>query len=684
MAQTLAELLVKIKTDGVQQVKRDLRDIEDALRKANAASERNIRSFERNQSRIIAGQKRMLTSGGTGGGASSMGIDAKALDEVTQALKDMAGPLNSVIDGATQVMQVFSIGSVRASANVEKLRGNLRLIEREAGGLERMMMALELKAVEREQGPLSSLARSGAGFASAEDLEKTIRQYEAYQTTTKRIAIEEQRALPMHERFWGMITKSMAGLSVGGALSVGAVAGIAAITASIAGMSLKMYEFMLNSREAGRNFQDMQTRLKAMALGDRSMGSRGVMADITGSSVSDLALARSQAGPSRFTTKQMTDQIVQLRAFGLNANRILPLIAKVGQAFGANEQDLSMYTNAFGQLAGGQMPDVQVLNKMGITKQQLQARGVKFDKGGGLLSSTETVMVAMEKIINGKFGKIFELTKDDASSMAASLQDSFDGIQQKVGLATEKGLKPFYQALVGILGVVEQGSFLEAFTNDMIAPITELGGIMLNAKEIVIGFAAAFAAAMATMVHSLGRLPRGLSKVFGSGRSMKERLGGLYDIAGTVVPGVAAQDDAAYFTSKTQEYMYRMLDTGAMAGVQSKKGLKDPFGGIKPFGGGGDGSDGTKTKRTLEKIESNTRKSAELLDLRRQTIGGGEIAALGVTGAEIAGMGLKNRSEITLRSPIRPDTQVIRGIKDLVYGNMNFAIQGSPINRVRF
>jgi len=678
MAQTLAELLIKIKAEGAQAVKRELRDIEDALRKANAASERNIKSFERTQNRIIAGQKKLMTSGG-GGGSSSLGVDPKALDDVTEALKGMAGPLNAVIDGATQVMQVFSIGSVKAAVNVDKLRGMMAQLAKEQGGLEKLRNAQAI--AKGDYGVLGSMAMSGFGFQNQTAYEDALEAARQYDILQKRLNAEEQRALPMHERFWSTITKAMAGLSSGGAFTVGAVGGLLAITAAIGAASIKMYQFMLNSRQAGREFQDMQTRLKAMALGDRSMSGRGVMADITNSSVSDLALARSQAGPSRFTTRQMTDQITQLRAFGLNANRILPLIAKVGQAFGANEQDLGMYTNAFGQLAGGQMPDVQVLNRMGITKAALKRQGVQF-KGSELISSTETVMVAMEKIINGKFGKIFELTKDDASSMAASIQDAFDGIQQKVGIATEQGLKPFYQALVGILGVLEQGSFADAFAKDMIAPMTELGGIMLNAKEIVIGFAAAFAAAMATMVHSLSRLPRGLSKVFGPGKSMKERLSGLAEVGMSVVPGGAVGDDAAYFASKTQEYMYRMLDVAPTA--SGKKGMKDPFGGILPFGAGDDGSDKSKAKRTLEKIENNTRKSAELLDLRRQTIGGGEIASLGITGAEIAGMGLKNRSEISLRSPIRPDTQVIRGIKDLVYGNMNFAIQGSPINRVRF
>jgi len=684
MAQTLAELLVKIKTEGADQVKRELRDIEEALRKANTASERNIKTFERTQSRIIAGQKKMLTSGGTGGGATSMGIDPKALDDVTQALKDMAGPLNSVIDGATQVMQIFSIGSAKAALNLDRLRGMLANLEppagyskREASAMKRTL--LDMEPMSRDEADV--LARM-SGYGDIDSFNNKIMKFLSYEQHSlniqKQIAQEEQRALPLHERFWGGLS-SMA--STAGPALMGVVGAVVAVGVALASATFKMYEFMLSSRQAGREFQDMQTRLKAMALGNRSMGAPGVMGSVTASANADIALARSQAGPSRFTTKQMTDQIVQLRAFGLNAGRILPLIAKVGQAFGANDQDLGMYTNAFGQLAGGQMPDVQVLNRMGITKQALKNQGVKF-KGSELISSTETVMVAMEKIINGKFGQIFELTKDDASSMAASIEDAFDGIRQKVGLATESGLKPFYAEMQKVLSMMESGKFAEAFSNDLLEPLRLFGMEIQGFQNVFAGVMAMLSASIATFVHSISRMPRGIANLFGRNKTIGERITGLTDIIAGSAPGGGILEDQMYFNRKSSEY-YKLMTT-APKGSGKVPANKDPFGGILPFGGGDEKDEKSKAKRTLEKIENNTRKSAELLDLRRQTIGGGEIASLGITGAEIAGMGLKNRSEISLRSPIRPDTQVIRGIKDLVYGNLNFALQGSPLNRVRF
>ena len=111
----------------------------------------------------------------------------------------------------------------------------------------------------------------------------------------------------------------------------------------------------------------------------------------------------------------------------------------------------------------------------------------------------------------------------------------------------------------------------------------------------------------------------------------------------------------------------------------SDKRKKDPF-------GAGDidkqAKDTKDVKTSLEKIESNTKKSADLLDLRRQTLGGGEMGRLGITGSELAGMGMQYRSEITKVKPIRGDTMVTRGIKDMIQNNILFAVnggQGMPV-----
>jgi len=687
MAQTLAELLVKIKTEGADQVKRELRDIEDALRKANAASERNIKSFERTQTRIIAGQKKMMTSGGTGGGAGSVGVDPKQLDAVTDALRNMSAPLNAVLDGFTQFGQIFAVGSARASLNISKLTDALKDMKDNTVGFAGEIRASGLfedvlssdpsgRYFGIGRSPLDKIGmKSNVGRGVSEGLISgdLVDRIEAHNRAIDRLGEKEDRIFELEGK---LDEQRRASLPIWERLNNAQKTGIVLAASYIAILGTatnELIKFAVASSKAGVEFESMRARISGM--------------DKKGSSTDQIfALARSVAGPTKFTTKQMEEASVSLLSYGVNVERTLPLIGKLGQAFGADQEKLNQYTRAFGMLASGQMPDSEVLGGMGITKKQLSAEGVKFDKSGGLISSTEKVMLAMEKIINTKYAKVIRETANTTEALRASVQDAFEGIQRYVGIAINEGIKPFEQTLGKVLGMIEGSMFPEAVAKNLISPITALSDNLKTLEDQMKYTIATFAA--------LGTLtPKNLSAVIKDLKDADKQdwFTGFFTKVGIYSTALPRLIDPTGFTTGSGglggligEYLKSMDRKRPTTGI-NKKRVTDPFGGIDPFkGGGGGDDDAKKNKRNLEKIESNTKKSAELLDLRRQTIGGGEIASLGITGAEIAGMGLKNRSEIALRSPIRPDTQVIRGIKDLVYGNMNFALQGSPINRVRF
>lgn len=681
MAQTLAELLVKIKTEGADQVKRELRDIEDALRKANAASERNIKSFERTQTRIIAGQKRLMTSGGTGGGSTSMGIDPKELDNITQALRNMSAPLNAVLDGFTQFAQVFAVGGVRIQNTISQMSDRLKEMKENtkdfATNISTSGLMDDLRRYDpteaffdRKTNPLVKIRQLNDPRGSLDP--ELISRVEAHNRAIDRLYEKEQAIFSLEDRLNAQREKS---LPIWERLNNAQKTGIVLAGAYIAilgSVTNELIKFAVASSKAGVEYESMRARISGM--------------DKKGSSTSQIfALARSVAGPTKFTTKQMEEASVSLLSYGVNVERTLPLIGKLGQAFGADQEKLNQYTRAFGMLAAGQMPDSEVLGAMGITKKQLSAEGVKFDKSGGLISSTEKVMLAMEKIINTKYAKVIKETANTTEALRATVQDAFEGIQRYIGIAINEGIKPFEQTLGKVLGMIEGSMFPEAVAKNLISPITALSDNLKTLEDQMKYTIATFAA--------LGTLtPKNLSAVIKDLKDADKQdwFTGFFTKVGIYSTALPRLIDPTGFTTGSGglggligEYLKSMDRKRPTTGI-NKKRVTDPFGGIDPFKGGDGTDDGKKNKRTLEKIESNTKKSAELLDLRRQTIGGGEIASLGITGAEIAGMGLKNRSEISLRSPIRPDTQVIRGIKDLVYGNMNFALQGSPINRVRF
>ena len=90
-----------------------------------------------------------------------------------------------------------------------------------------------------------------------------------------------------------------------------------------------------------------------------------------------------------------------------------------------------------------------------------------------------------------------------------------------------------------------------------------------------------------------------------------------------------------------------------------------------------------KTHDTLQRIENNTRRSADALDLRIQTLGGGALGKLGVTGSELAGMGMRTQTDLSRAKPISSDTMVTRGIKQMIQNNLGFAVNGGRTIPVR-
>ena len=470
------------------------------------------------------------------------------------------------------------------------------------------------------------------------------------------------------------IGKAYASMSPAMATFIGAAAAGTAITvaftAAMVGLSAASYKMLFDSRAAGEEFEAMKARLEGLT------GSAKRANEL-------MALAAKEAGPSEFTTQQLEQSTVSLASFGQNVERVLQMITKLGQAMGADQERLMMYTRAMNMLKQGQMPDTEVMGAMGISKKDMAAKGVKFDAGGSLVSSAEEAMVALEKIIDEKYSGALKRSADTTKAMKATMIDSLQMIERQFGQVVNNALKPFYKAIGDIAKGISESMFPEIFAEQLMKPLQALYGIGGDLKSIFLDVVAALAA-MANVI------PRNLSAVIEEYKKFQNEK----TIGGKIVKGAiiaaklanpaavaasVAKEPAAFASDYTR---FRMaLEAKKTSSSVDEQRKKSPFGGISDKKADKDTKD---VKSHLQKIESNTKKSADLLDLRRQTIGGGELASLGVTGAELAGMGMRTRSELTLQSPIRPDTNVIRGIKDLVFGNMNFALQGSPINRVRF
>jgi hypothetical protein len=460
-------------------------------------------------------------------------------------------------------------------------------------------------------------------------------------------------------------------LGAAAGLAGGAAIAVVGFGAALGGLTLEAYKFAWQSRGAGIEFESMQRRLEGLT------GSASRAASI-------LALAKREAGPSMFTTQQLEQASVMLAAYGLNVERIIPLVTRLGQAFGADQEHMMMYSRAFGQMASGRLPESEVMAQMGISKRELAGEGIKFDKQGSLLSSAEETMSAFERIIYTKFDAAYKASTTTTEAMQASITDSFEQMQRSMGMAVNNGLKPFLTTFGDMIKIVSESNFAKLFGEDLMRPIAVFTGAFADAKVAIVTL-------MATLATMASIIPTMAAKVFEDLKaittgSFGEKVAALGRMALRTNPASAATEIVMEAQRLADRYAVGMVKGGGGTSAIDEAMKRKPF---LPSGGGELPED-SKTKKHkasvehhLQRISNNTKKSADLLDLRNQTIGGGRLAALGITGAELASSGMRVRTELNKARPVSGDSMVTRGIKQMIQNNMGFAVNGGRSVPVR-
>lgn len=461
-------------------------------------------------------------------------------------------------------------------------------------------------------------------------------------------------------------------LSIAGFIA-GVVAAMAILTAATVAMNLAIAKTTV---EASFNFEQLQARLSALKGPAKAN-------DI-------LEFVRRLAEPSNFTTEQLSNSAVQLEAFGLNAKRILPIIAQLGMAFGADEEKLRLLTDMFGRLSQGQLPDVQVMAQFGLSKSKLMKEGIKFDAQGSLLSSTREVMIAMEKIINRDYGKIFDKMAETGNAKLASLTDVFERLKIQVGDQLSETAKTAISSFANILGALERSGVLKQAAKTMLYPFEALAkvlgmtggtGVFSNAQMMIASFVGTLIAGFEELniqtslfITQLGRIfellvnPQGLT-----GMAYIENVGKLIKDIGKGIRGQIAPSRMA--NRGTDIAMALLGELQNAPGTDISKLLdeskKTDFGKLEDLLK----NDKSKQVQILEKIQQNTKTQNELT-LRNMTYGGGELAAQGISAVQMGGF----RS---VSSPqINATNDIVRGVEKIVRGysnsnNLNFSFRRS-------
>jgi hypothetical protein len=476
----------------------------------------------------------------------------------------------------------------------------------------------------------------------------------------------------------------------------GAGAAVAAMTAFSAAVIAIDVSVAKETLKASFAFETLQQRLSALTTPE--------------SAKNILEFVRRLAEPSNFTSEQLANSAVQLEAFGLESRRILPIIAQLGMAFGADTEKLKVLTDMFGRLSQGQMPDVQVMAGFGISKSKLMKEGIKFDAQGSLLSSTREVFIALEKLVQRDYGKIFETMQKTGDAKLASVIDVFERLKIRIGDALAPMAKTVLDALSNVLSALEKTKVLEELARVMTLPFRSLekavtGSMSTNITGAMTTFVSSLIAGFeeiniqtALFIEQMGRVGRIVNLVF-SGKGEERDKFGMFgpskqlqkemddfakNFAGFFALGRPDKVLGTGFAGEGSRFSKRQAEiSDKMKGQLGKggKSFEDLLKESKLFDYGklenAIKNDKTKekTQRTLDLIQQNTKTQNELT-LRNMTYGGGELAAQGISAVQMGGF----RS---VSSPqINASNDIVRGVEKIVRGysnsnNLNFSFRRS-------
>jgi hypothetical protein len=451
--------------------------------------------------------------------------------------------------------------------------------------------------------------------------------------------------------------------SAGSALTSGFGSQVAAL-AGAAGVGM----LAKSAFDSAVSFESLNARLEAITgSGDRA--------------AKILETVRKVAEPSPFTFNQLATAATQLEAFGLKTEAILPRLANLGAAFGADEEHLKSLVNLFGRLAAGNFPDIEQLSMFGLSKSMFAAEGIKFDAGGSLVSSAKDTFDALIRIIDKSYSGMMDKLVNTTATKLASLTDKWEGAMRTLGAGLIKVLSPVIDYFSKFLDKLTTSGAMSDLVNRFLSPFKGFTEALTKGDAqaavdrllaTVSGFVASIPIILQSTFENIAKLLENIfaniqkfmtessPKTMGAYRGATDRLAldeFFKRISHEDWVKKQAELDKRYGMNATPVLMegvdfgktFKDTQTfidGIIEKIGKTKLPETATGGVKPEGPVGNVAETGKatadeSNDLLLRIAKNTKDSADALTLRRETLGGGTMGAIGLTGAEV---GAVNRS----------------------------------------
>lgn len=394
--------------------------------------------------------------------------------------------------------------------------------------------------------------------------------------------------------------------------------------------------------EAAANLEIMRTKMSATLMGQGMTQAQAGLA-----SGNMMGAIKQLSEPSVYTAQQIGEASQRMEAFGLNSIKTLKTSLKLAEVFGGMPDDLEMVVRMFGRMASGDLPDIEVLSRFGISKAALNATSNKLYGKNIIDMNTKTFtgtpeegVATIAKLIEDRYGSLDAKLAETFNAKKATLQEKFTSLLEVVGKPINEALikimgplsqfiqqlidsgaaESFGQAIAGVISAFGEPGNAESFKQFGLFLIAFLQEAAMELKKFVSGFAGFLdllrGAALA--LTNIGTF--GLSG-FTTGTGLPEMASGLGKILNPKNYLNIPQFFGMNVFERQKEIQGKLgKKTGAatdyLGMFESDKFIKNA----------------EEQTNQLEEIKNNTGRAADALELRKANLGGrgGPLAQLGM------------------------------------------------------
>lgn len=370
------------------------------------------------------------------------------------------------------------------------------------------------------------------------------------------------------------------------------------------------------------------------------------------------------AEKSIYTLPEIAGAANILKTAKIPLNSYLQTVALTGQATGLRGSELQLVSRLFTRLAFGDYPDPEVAARFGLTRTnpELKKMGLNFTKEGQLLTPSNQAVKIIKQYLDKTFGAGFLIGMMDFNVKFATLQDKFFTMMEKFAGPIMNALIPLFETLGKTFENLAKSGYMQVITSSIVTFIDDLNSKLKNGEldtslALVMTVAQEIPRQLQILADGMVKIMNVFSKVGPAdiigfitdplgvreaGVNLGRKIRGQKPITNplrqlpSIIADVLSGQVSPYF-SFAEEYQANLAMIRMSKNVKPGK-YKPP----KPEDFLGDNltkATQETAKNTKQLLDVN-KKMFDLFDMRRQTIGLGPLGQIGVTGAELAAMGM--------------------------------------------